>query len=94
MNANSPPPKMGEWKRATEIEFQDGGVYYSANMSGRGWLIQFVRCHWNERTQTAELREISIPNSEGYYEASDYQWFAEAIGQLPDDMLRVMSPDQ
>jgi hypothetical protein len=94
MNANSPPPQLGEWKRATEIKLEDGAVYYSAIMSGRGWLIQFVRCHWNERTRTAEMREMSIPNSEGYYEVSDYQWFAEAIGQLPDDMLRVMSPDR
>ncbi len=85
---------MGEWKRATEIKLEDGAVYYSAIMSGRGWLIQFVRCHWNERTQTTELREMSIPNSEAFYEVSDYAWLAEAIGQLPDDMLRVMSPDR
>jgi hypothetical protein len=94
MNANSPPPKMGEWKRATEIDLEDGAVYYSAIMSGRGWLIQFVRCHWNERTQSTELREMSMANSEAYYEVSDYAWLAEAIGQLPDDMLRVMSPDR
>jgi hypothetical protein len=94
MNANSPPPKMGEWKRAAEIELQDGAVYYAAIMSGRGWYIQFVRCHWNERAESAELREISMLNSEAYYKVSSYAWFAEAIGQLPDDMLACMSPDR
>jgi hypothetical protein len=94
MNANSPLPKIGEWKRAAEMELQDGAVYYSAIMSGRGWLIQFVRCHWNERTESTELREMSMVNSEAYYEVSAYAWLAEAIGQLPDDMLRCMSPDR
>jgi hypothetical protein len=35
-----------------------------------------------------------MANSEAYYDVNDYAWFAEAIGQLPDDMLACMSPDR
>jgi hypothetical protein len=61
-------------------------------MSGRGWYVQFVRATWNERAQVVELRETSRMSG-AYYNVGDYHWFAEAIGELPGDMLQCMLPD-
>jgi len=92
MNANMSPPQMGEWIRPPDMRFGHGAVYYAAVMSGRGWYVQFVRATWNERTQVVELRETSRMSG-AYYNVGDYHWFAEAIGELPGDMLQCMLPD-